>query len=265
MAERPRLCVFGDSHYACIRQAEGQGLVDASGVELEYWGNVGGRFRYLVMREGAIHAPDAVVAGRFAKFNAKGRTFLPADAFEAILVMGARIYPWRVFFRLLHALSQGPFLSEGLQRRILADGLRGYHGYHLAAGLAATGTARILLAPVAHYTLNPERFSASITPAMATLIETRLGWFWSVMEEAAAEDGITLIRQPEETVVAGMFTDPAFAVANHVAKADYEHRNAAYGALILGRALALLGIPPVQGLRDPGPTATMATGTEVGC
>lgn len=257
MADLPRLCVFGDSHYACIRQAEAQGLVDAAAVELEYWGNVGGRFRYLEFRDGAIHPPDAAVASRFARFNAKGRTVLPAAEFDAILVMGARIYPWRVFFRLLTALAEGPFVSEGLQRRFLVDGLRGYLGYQLAAGLASTRTARVLLAPVAHYTANPQRFADPVSPVMARLMAEKLPWFWTVLAAAAAEDGIDLIPQPDETVVDGMFTDPAYAVADHLAKADYEHRNAAYGALILGRALAMIGAG-AQGLRQPAATGTMA-------
>ncbi len=263
MTEVPRLCVFGDSHYACVRQAEAQGLVDVSGVELEYWGNVGGRFRYLEFREGAIHPPDAAVASRFARFNTKGRTVLPASEFDAILVMGARIYLWRVFFRLLTALADGPFVSEGLQRRFLADGLRGYHGYRLAAGLASTGTARVLLAPVAYYTANPERFAASVSPTMARLMAEKLPWFWTVLTEAAAEDGIALIPQPDETVVEGMFTDPAYAVADHVAKADYEHHNAAYGAVILARALAMIG-GGAPGLREAAATGTMAV-TEGRC
>lgn len=258
MADLPRFCVFGDSHYACIRQAEGQGLVDTRGVALEYWGNVGSRFRYLSFRDGAIHPPDAALAERFARFNAKGRTFLPAADFDAILVMGARIYPWRVFFRLMQALTDGPFVSEGLQRRILADGLRAYHGYQLAAGLASTGTAQILLAPVAYYTANPERFQASITPPLARLMEERLPWYWEVMVAAAAEDGIALIPQPEETVADFMFTDPAYAVADHVAKADYEHHNAAYGAVILSRALALMRQMGILG-QDLQPSAGPGT------
>jgi hypothetical protein len=260
MAELPRVCVFGDSHYACVRQAEAQGLVDTRGIDLEYWGNVGGRFRYLEFRAGAIRPPDEALARRFAKFNAKGRTFLPAAEFDAILVMGARIYPWRVFFRVLQTLTDGPFVSEGLQRRLLADGLRGYYGYRLSAGLASTGSARILLAPVAYYTANPAHFQDSITPAMQEVLAERLPWFWDVLARAAAEDGIDLIPQPEETVTAGMFTDPAYAVADHEARQDYEHRNAAYGAVILSRAFALLpqmGIS-VHDLRQSTAPGTMA-------
>ena len=240
MAERlPRLCIFGDSHYACLKQAEAQGLVDVSGVDLEYWGHVGGRFRFLEARDGAIHPLDDFTARRFAKFNEKGRTFLPAADFDVIHVTGARVYVWGLFVRVLGALAEGPFVSSGLVRRMLADGLRGQSGYRLAAGLAAAGAARVLLSPVAFYTAIPPTRAEAIGPAMAALIPDRLPRFWQILEEVAAEDGLRLLPQPAETVTAGLFTDPAYAVADHVGKADYEHRNAAYGALVLARAVAL--------------------------
>lgn len=239
MADLPRLCIFGDSHYACLKQAELQGLVDTSGVDLEYWGHVGGRFRYLEFRDGAVHPLDDFTARRFAKFNAKGREFLPAADFDVIHVTGARVYVWRLFHQVLRGLTQGPFLSQGLARRILVDGLRGQAGYRLAAGLASTGTARVLLSPTAYYTADPDRFGDLVTPEMAALIPERVPEFWDIMHRTAAEDGIDLLRQPEVTVTAGLFTDPAYAVANHVEKQDFEHHNAAYGAEILARAVAL--------------------------
>lgn len=239
MADLPRLCIFGDSHYACLKQAEVQGLVDVSGVELEYWGHVGGRFRYLEFRDGAVHPLDDFTARRFAKFNAKGREFLPAADFDVIHVTGARVYVWRLFHQVLRGMTQGPYLSQGLARRILVDGLRGQAGYRLAAGLASTGTARVLLSPIAYYTADPDRFGDLVTPEMAALIPDRVPEFWEIMHRTAAEDGIALLPQPEKTVTAGLFTDPAYAVANHVEKQDFEHHNAAYGAEILARAVAL--------------------------
>lgn len=216
-----------------------RGLADVSGVELEYWGHVGGRFRYLEFREGAVHPIDDFTARRFARFNAKGRTVLPAADFDVILVMGARVYVWKLFHQMLRALTGGPFASRGLQRRILTDALRGQAGYRLAAGLASTGTARVLLAPVAYYTATPERVATAITPEIAALIPGRVPEFWRILEEAAAEDGITLLRQPEATVSQGMFTDAAYAVDGYLAKRDFEHRNAAYGAAILEQVLPL--------------------------
>lgn len=240
MGELPRLCIFGDSHYACLKQAEVQGLADVSGVELEYWGHVGGRFRYLEVREGAIHPLDEFTALRFAKFNAKGRRVLPAADFDAILVMGARVYVWRLFLQLLTGLAEGPMLSEGLQRRILMDGLRGQQGYRLAKGLAATGTAEVILAPIAYYTGTAARMEKFFTPAVQALIGERVPGFWTGLEAAAAEDGIRLVRQPEETVAHGMLTDEAYAVADYAAKKDYEHHNAAYGVAVLSRVMPIV-------------------------
>jgi hypothetical protein len=97
----------------------------------------------------------------------------------------------------------------------------------------------VLLSPIAYYTADPERFAEVITPAMAALIPIHLPEFWDHLQRVAAEDGITLLRQPDETVTAGLYTDASYAVAKHVEKRDYEHKNARYGALILSRALAL--------------------------
>jgi hypothetical protein len=234
----PRFCVFGDSHYACLKQAETAGLVDASGVELEYWGHVGGRFLFLEAREGAVHPTDDFTARRFAKFNARGRTFLPAADFDCILVMGARCYSVGMFQMLARAACHGPFVSAGLRRRILADGLHRQLGYRLAQGLAASGTARVLLAPTSFPTLGHETGRA-MTPEMMALGPEFRAEVWEAAIAAAAEDGITLIPQPDQTVAAGLFTAPEFAVDNHLQKQDFAHRNAAYGALILDHALAV--------------------------
>jgi hypothetical protein len=243
----PRLCVFGDSHYACLKQAEVQGLVDVSGVELEYWGHVGGRFRYLEFRGGAIHPVDDFTASRFAKFNEKGRMHLPADAFDVVLVTGARVTVWRLFQHVLRALTEGPMVSEGLVRRILTDWLRVKAGYRLASGLALTGTARVILSPVAYYTVNQGPLDSLVTQAMRALMPERLPQFWQVLTEVAAEDGVTLIPQPEETIVDGMFTAADFAVADHLKKQDFEHHNAAYGAKVFDRALAIARSVPRRG------------------
>jgi hypothetical protein len=144
-----------------------------------------------------------------------------------------------MFHQILRGLAQGPFVSSGLVRRVLTDGLRGQAGYRLAKGLAATGTARVLLSPIAYYTADPGRFADVVTPAMEVLIPDQVPFFWRILLEAAAEDGIELLCQPEETVTQGLFTAEAYAAANHVERRDFEHHNAAYGALILTRAVAL--------------------------
>lgn len=239
----PRLCIFGDSHYACLKQAEAQGLAQLAGWEVEHWGHVGGRFLYLEARDGAIHPKDDFTARRFAQFNEKGRTFLPAADFDAIFVMGARTYVLGAFHMILRARYHGPFLSSGLKRRILGDYLRRQHGYRLACHLAETGTARILLSPTSFPT-EGDGLEASLTPEMQAAEPDVRAEAWALAAEAAAEDGITLIPQPDETVVKGMLTQAGFAVEDHQAKADFAHRNAAYGALVLARLRTALAQGP---------------------
>ena len=235
----PRLAIFGDSHYACLKQAHVQGLVDASGVEVEYWGHVGGRFRFLTFRDGALHPTDDFTARRFAKFNEKGRLFLPAADFDVILVAGARTYVAQLLQALLHSHCHGPFVSSGLRARMISDRLRGQQGYQLARGLASTGTARVLMSPVALYTESPAA-RARVTPEMEAAGPDLRAEQWGSLARIAADDGITLIPQPEETVSGAIFTSTDYAVADHLKKRDLEHHNAAYGALILGRALGLV-------------------------
>jgi hypothetical protein len=235
----PRFCIFGDSHYACLKQAELQGLVDMSGLTVEHWGHVGSRFLHLEFRDGAIHPKDDFTARRFAKFNEKGRVFLPAADFDAILVMGARSYLLAPFQMLLRARCHGPFVSDGLQRRILGDALRRQMGYRLAMGLAQTGTARVLMAPTSFPT-EGHSLATSLTPEMQATGPDARAEIWAMAVAAAAEDGITLIPQPEETVVQGMLTHGDYAVDGYREKKDLAHRNAAYGALILDRALAIV-------------------------
>jgi hypothetical protein len=236
----PRVCVFGDSHYACLKQAEVQGLADVSGLDLEYWGHVGTRFRHLAFRDGAIHPTDDFTARRFAKFNARGRMFLPAADFDAILVMGARVYVGPVMLAVMHARCHGPFVSSGLMRRMLTGRLHGQAGYKLAAGLARTGRAQVLLAPVAFPTENPLPKPPLLTPEVTALGPDLRAEMWQILTDAAAEDGVTLLPQPEDSVTDACCTRAAFAVDGHVAKKDYEHKNPAYGALIWTAALPIL-------------------------
>ena len=108
------------------------------------------------------------------------------------------------------------------------------------AGLAATGTAQVLLAPVAFPTENPLPKSPLLTPEVAILGPALREEMWQIVTEAAAGDGITLLPQPEETVIESCCTCTDFAVAGHVAKQDYEHKNPAYGALVWAQALPIL-------------------------
>ncbi|OYW58300.1 MAG: hypothetical protein B7Z31_08035 [Rhodobacterales bacterium 12-65-15] len=229
---KPRLAIFGDSHYACLKQADVQGLVDLSALEVEYWGHVGGRFRNLEFRGGAIHPTDDFTAQRFAKFNEKGRLFLPASDFDVILLAGARTYLARSFLALLRLRAQGPFVSRGLMSRILQDNLRDQAGFRLGAALAATSSVRVLLAPIAFYTEYPADL-AQMTPEMLALAPDIVPFLWEEVARITTEAGMTLIPQPAGTITNWLWTRAEYAVAGYLAKQDHEHHNAAYGALVL--------------------------------
>lgn len=234
-----KLAVFGDSNYACIRQAHSQGLADVSGAEIEYWGHVGSRFNFLDFRDGAIVPKDDFTAQRFAKFNEKGRTFLPAADFDMIFFMGARIDVTRLMITLLRQ-ADGPFVSTGLKRRMVRDRLSSLMAYRFAKGFAATKTARIVISPVPFPTLGYAGLDEVLTPAVRAAGPQARAELWALIAEEAAADGVTLLPQPEETVVEGIFSSPDFAVDRFFERNDYAHRNAAYGALMLDRVMALL-------------------------
>jgi hypothetical protein len=238
--EFPRLAIFGDSHYASVRQAHNLGLVDVSGAEIEYWGHVGRRFNFLALQDGAIVPTDDYTAQRFAKFNEKGRRFLPAADFDMMLFVGTRTHLGPTFLSLLHTSRHGPFITAGLRRRILQDALRRQFGYRLAMGLAGTDTARIVLAPVSFPTEGFPPLQSLATPDVCAATSDDRGELWQIVIDLAAEDHITLLPQPEGTVIDGAFTMAAFAVDDHIAKQDYAHRNAAYGALVLAQAMQVL-------------------------
>lgn len=239
MTERkPRLAIFGDSHYACLKQADVQGLVDLSALEVEYWGHVGGRFRHLEFRDGAIHPTDDFTAQRFAKFNEKGRLFLPAADFDVILVAGARTYLARIFLALVRCHAHGPFVSRGLRSRILADHLHGQAGFHLGAALAATGVT-VLLSPVAFHTENAASL-AQMTPEMAAIAPDILPLLWEEVAQLTRDAGMTLLPQPDRSVSNWLWTSVDYAVTGYATKPDFEHHNAAYGALILNAALGCI-------------------------
>ena len=239
----PRLVIFGDSHYACLKQAQIRRLVDLSSVEAEYWGHVGGRFRYLEFRDGAIHPTDDFTAHRFAKFNEKGRLFLPAADFDVILVAGARTYLARSFLGLLRCHAHGPFVSRGLQRRILTDHLHGQTGFRLGRCLAATGGPQVLLSPIAFYT-ESDAGRAEMTPDMAQIAPDIVPQLWEEVARITEDAGMTLIPQPPDSISDWLWTKVDHAVPDHLAKQDFEHHNASYGALVLAAALARIRAMP---------------------
>ena len=237
---RPRLAVFGDSHYACLRLAHGQGLVDLSALDVEYWGHIGKRFRALEFRDGAIHPTDPVTAARFAKFNEKGRLFLPAADFDAVLFMGCRIDLAAVFMGLVDAQMRGLFLTQGLRRAMLRARLNSLPAYGFAVAMAAEQRARILLHPVTMFGLGTADYDALVTDAMKQATPAARAAVMGFIGDEMAKDGVHLLPQQDATFAGGIYTNPEYLVEGHAQTNDYTHRTAAYGALVWQQVLDAL-------------------------
>ena len=236
-----RICVFGDSHFACVKYAFDAGLVDTRGFEVEFWGNIGRRFRYLTWRNDQIETVDQFSAKRFAKTNVHGRQVLNARDFDAILFMGCRIGLFRLFPELLHRRRRPEnFVSSGVERRLVRDTLRSSPPYEFAVNMAAQQAAKILIFPTP---LNTDGFEETIPETFAAAREADAEDRRAVWDRIGAEmqaDGITLIPQPDHTVVNGCCTDTRYAVRDYVAREDPTHKNPEFGALIFEEALTVL-------------------------
>lgn len=232
-----RLVVFGDSHYACVRAAEDR--VDLAGLDVEYWGHVGRRFKFLTWADGAIRATDDQTALRFAKFNDKGRTSLPAREFDAILFVGCRLYLTPIFLLVGQARADGQLLSGALIDRLILDRLTGTPTWDFAVQTARLGT-RVLISPPSFPTEGGEHGWEALFPDSSALLPDDRALVWDRVQAVMAGSGVTLIPQPADTVAAGATTWLAFATDSYATTGDAEHKNADYGALVWRDALAAL-------------------------
>jgi hypothetical protein len=237
-SQNKRVCVFGDSHFACTRAAMTIGAVDATDVTVEFWGNIGKRFRYLTWRNDQIEPLDNFTALRFAKTNVMGRQVLNTTDFDMVLFMGCRIDLHRLIPELLFRRRTAAYrLSAGVELRVIQDFLHRLPPYQFARNFAAQKKARIVVAPVSFNTDGfADNIPARFVAAMDATADDRQA-VWNAICEVMKDDGLELVAQPEETIVNGCFTDPAFAVKNYQQRNDRTHKNAYYGALILNEAL----------------------------
>jgi hypothetical protein len=236
----PRLAVFGDSHYACVKRAVDQGLVDVSPVDLEYWGHLGKRFRYLTFRDGAITPTDDSTAERFAKFSTRNRRTLPIAEFDWVFFMGCRIPAFGLFASLIQEKRNGVRMTSGLKRRVLEDKLRDAPSYGFAIEAAALGTARIAVAPTPFPTgLAPFHHHEAFPDVQDTTAEERAE-IWDIIDGIMTADGLTLIRPSDDMFALGLYCHPDFAAESYPETSDVAHKNAKYGARIFSQVLSMV-------------------------
>ena len=234
------IAIFGDSHMACVRFALNVKPQRLAPHDVEFWGTVGHRFRHISLKDGAIVPDDDFTAKRFSVVNHLGRTSLRPDDFDVIAFTGCRTRIDGLFLEFLHRNRHpAQFLSSGVRRAIIAGHLRGLYAYQFAMDFARQGKARILYQPVSFQLAGHPHPMLDQFPDAVQGTGRERGVIWALVEDVMAEDGITLLRQPDSTVIDGCFTKPEYAT-RHAATGDSTHKNMAYGALVLRQIRARL-------------------------
>jgi hypothetical protein len=235
-----RLCIFGDSHMACVRLALNMRPQALAPLDVEFWGTIGHRFRYVSLKDGALVPDDDFTAKRFSAVNRAGRTSLRPDDFDVIAFTGCRTRVDGLVMEFLHR-NRHPdlFVSSGVRRAIIAGHLRSLYPYQFAMDFARQGKARILYQPVSFQLAgHPHPMLDQFPDAVQGTASERAA-IWALVQEVMAEDGITLLAQPESTVTDGCFTKAGFAT-RFAAKGDSTHKNRDYGRLVLRQIRAQL-------------------------
>lgn len=233
------LCIIGDSHMGSVRRAANAGLVDFSGYETEFWGAVGPLFRQQIQHEGGrIRAAGADAEAMVRQINDKGRLSIGPDEFDCYLFYGARCRIAEVMIPFLHRLRT-PHLT--MSRAVLRAAIDGYLGerrmVRAARDFAAAG-ARVFYAPSPLLTEGVEdlrapgkvldRYSNAVD---ATAEEAAL--IWETFDALFARDGITMIRQPADTVSNVILTDNRWAVPGAAESGDTGHKSPEFAARMI--------------------------------
>lgn len=234
---KPRLAVFGDSHYACVKRAVDQGLVDASAVDLEFWGHVGKRFHHLSFADGAITPTDDYTAERFAKFSTRNRASLPISEFDWVFFMGCRIPAFGLMAAIMQERRNGTRMTSGLTRRIIEDKLKSAPAFGFAVEAARLGTARIMVAPTPFPTGAEPFYLVERFPDIRDTTAGERAELQAVLAAVMADAGLTLIWPSDDMFSDGLYCHPDHRVETHAETGDVAHKNAHYGARIFSLVL----------------------------
>ncbi len=201
------ICLFGDGHLAALRQALADGTV-LPGYAAEFWGASGAGFRQLIQgRDGRI-APVGEAAAMVAAVNGRGRASLGPQDFDLFLFWGARLRVDQYLVPFLHRRQSGITDSFAVLAAAAAQFLVNARGYRFARDFARAG-AEVWLVPA------PYRIAGRAPDRDPDARAADRTYLWSVLESVAAQDGLRLIRQPEDTVTGGALTQPRFAADDH--------------------------------------------------
>ncbi|MCM2563660.1 hypothetical protein M8756_15905 [Lutimaribacter sp. EGI FJ00015] len=238
-SQNKSLCVFGDSHIGSVRKAIGDGKVKLRGIDVEFWGATGENFRNINLVDDAIRPQSDEAAEVLKSINARGRLSIAPGDFDLVLFYGARLRLSSFVPSLVHHMRKPHgYMSEAVLRAAARRFIGNCRAARLAKWLAGDGRTRVFFAPTPFLTWGvldhrqDKRTLALYPEVESTTAEERARLIGALSAEMA-QDGVTLVPQPEETVVHGVFTDQKYAVENAAESGDISHKSAEFAALMV--------------------------------
>ncbi|MEL7093298.1 MAG: hypothetical protein AAFN94_16335 [Pseudomonadota bacterium] len=250
LLQNKTLCVIGDSQMACAARGLKEGLTQAPpGWDVEFWGAEGPLFRAMDFKDGAMRMTKADATARVIEINEQQRDHIAPGDFDALLFFGARLRVAAFFADYFQ--WQSTRVSEPT-RAVLEAAIHDFcictRAYRIARAFAEQGDA-VFFAPDPFMTagildyFGPDGVYADQLAAQTATAQQRAA-LWDGFERVAAQDGIKLLAQDDETVQDGILTKPEFAIAGAEAVGDHAHKSPAFGALRLQQVWQEL--PPVR-------------------
>ncbi len=231
------VCVFGDSHMASVKQAWDQGLIDAGGRAMSFWGADGPSFRALRWKGGKV-VPDAPVRGLVRRISGGPETLAPEDH-DLFIFYGARLRVHEFFAGIVnHERGEAGFLSAAARARLVARWTSSTRAWRIAREFSRRG-ARVVFVPTSLPTQGVLPAAAERQQLALKTTRAERARLWQMLEDEARANGFTLIPQPEETVTRSTtLTRAEYAVPGAREARDWVHKSPQFAALMVRAALA---------------------------
>lgn len=229
------LCIFGDSHIGSVRRALDAGLVRLDGFEVEFWGAAGPLFRQIDIKQGVVRPIGKEAEEVVLRVNGKGRATLSPEDFGSYLFYGARLRIAEFMLPYLHHLRDPQqAASSAVMQAAARQFLTSCRAVRIARSFAASGRTRVFFAPAPLTTdgMSGQGALKDYPRAVEAMAADRAR-IWQMFAQILADDGITLIAQPDETVVNGVFTHADYAIEGAQASGDAGHKSPEFARLML--------------------------------
>lgn len=222
-----RICIIGNSHVACLREAWA-GLIGVhAGVRMRFFASRGNRLETLDLRDGVFRSSDPSVSSDLTHTSG-GLDHIPLADFDVFLVHGG-----------LQAPRLPDYVSSAVVQQCCGDSVDQAMNTQLARLIFETTKRPVFSGHVPMRANNKIGHDVIPYPRIHEAMRARMESF-----------GIGLLRQPEETVAGNFGTHAEFAQgAPRLAAGsplqqrrqypddNMAHMNAAFGRIFLNRFL----------------------------